>query len=1383
MNIQKRRTFLRRTFAALFSVILVASFCISGIGFPSIARADIQTTIGYQGRLKDSSGSFLTGDYDFVFRLYASSTGGAAVWTEAQTGISIDAGAFTVRLGSITPFPTSLDFNQVLFLSTEVNGDGEMSPRVVVNSVPYAYTAGGVTAQASTPTSTVNGGRMFYNTSDGSLQYYDAIATSWKTLGISTTTVETLASVTTRGNTTTNAIQFGGGTSTASFAFSSALSVTGNTSLQALTFTNGTATNLFVTNGSVTNATSTNFFATNLFGTNAAFESGSITNGTITSLSFTSATGTNLLATSSTIQTLTSNTASVGTLTVTSASATTLFGSSFSFTNGTSTGSLGFNSASGSSLFAASIQVNGSSVCLANGANCPADVDTLLSVTNRGSVATSTLTLYGGATISNLTVTGTSDFQNTTFANGTGTTLNVTGFLAVGGIRLDAVGSSALTSGAYLVGVFDAFDNSNATTIQATLRDLDALLSAVSSTAIQGLDTLQSVTARGNVTTSTITTFGGLTTSNLTATGTTSLQATTFTNASGTTLTLTGTLSAGSSTVTTLNFSNATGNRLFATSLVSTTSTATDIVTTNLSATNGTSTNFFATNLFGASATIGTGSISSAAITSLSFTSATGTNLLATSGTIQTLTSDTATIGSLSATNATATTIFGSSLVFTNGTSTGWFGFGTASGSNLFVQGQAVCLVTGTNCPAEADTLLTVTNRGSVATAPVTFYGGATIGAILTATGTTSLQATTFTNATGTTLALTGSFSAASSTVTTLNFSNATGNRLFATDLVGTNGTITNGTITNLTATNASTTFLAVTSRVTTDLLPGADAALSLGSGSVRWNAQLANATGSTLALSSNFSAGSSTVTTLNFSNATGSRLFATSLVSTTNTATDIVSTSLLVTNATSTNLYISGAVSTTELYVTGKRACLEDGTNCTVGGAKSASSSANTALNATEAELLAVTINPTFTNTTVWISGTLHAVNSGALLSSTITARVRRGACTTGVQVGVDRIVDVGILDSDTLSVSFVDTPSTSTSITYRMCAIGSGGTPAAQDRSMVVQIVKQGADVAEVYYTDDETIGPGDVVAVDPTKTSKIMRSGTAYDPYALGVISTQPGSILADAKEANGSPVLLALAGRVPVKVSVENGPIKAGDNLTSASTPGYAMKATRSGVMVGRALSDFAGSETSEGESTSTGMVMMFVQNGYYLPLESGESISLGEIQNAAGGSVVQSATSPTDIFDGSVIVKKHLAVSVDAAGEAKILAGDTDVRVRFDEPYAFPPIVTITPHDFVDAMYRVTEMTDHGFMIQLNTAQSGDRVFSWHALGSEGGRVFVSDGTTETLRLVIEAAAPPEDILPQPSEETVQPVPPEEATVQVETDASEDAEDVLIEPAP
>ncbi|MCS7198074.1 MAG: hypothetical protein NZ930_05290 [Candidatus Bipolaricaulota bacterium] len=52
------------------------------------------------------------------------------------------------------------------------------------------------------------------------------------------------------------------------------------------------------------------------------------------------------------------------------------------------------------------------------------------------------------------------------------------------------------------------------------------------------------------------------------------------------------------------------------------------------------------------------------------------------------------------------------------------------------------------------------------------------------------------------------------------------------------------------------------------------------------------------------------------------------------------------------------------------------------------------------------------------------------------------------------------------------------------------------------------------------------------------------------------------------------MLALLGRVPVKATTENGPIRPGDLLTSSSKPGYAMRCASSyvceGALLGKAL---------------------------------------------------------------------------------------------------------------------------------------------------------------------------------------------------------------------
>jgi hypothetical protein len=66
-------------------------------------------------------------------------------------------------------------------------------------------------------------------------------------------------------------------------------------------------------------------------------------------------------------------------------------------------------------------------------------------------------------------------------------------------------------------------------------------------------------------------------------------------------------------------------------------------------------------------------------------------------------------------------------------------------------------------------------------------------------------------------------------------------------------------------------------------------------------------------------------------------------------------------------------------------------------------------------------------------------------------------------------------------------------------------------------------------------------------------------------------------------------LALTGRVPVKVSSENGPIRPGDLLVSSSTAGHAMRAASNpspGTIIGKALGSL-----KEGNGTVEMLIML------------------------------------------------------------------------------------------------------------------------------------------------------------------------------------------------
>ncbi len=109
---------------------------------------------------------------------------------------------------------------------------------------------------------------------------------------------------------------------------------------------------------------------------------------------------------------------------------------------------------------------------------------------------------------------------------------------------------------------------------------------------------------------------------------------------------------------------------------------------------------------------------------------------------------------------------------------------------------------------------------------------------------------------------------------------------------------------------------------------------------------------------------------------------------------------------------------------------------------------------------------------------------------------------------------------------------------------------------------------DIAE--YIKAKDVEAGDVAIIDPENNATVIKSFKSYDSSVAGVVSTSPAFVIA----ARPDGVPLALAGRVPTKVSTENGPIARGDLLTTSNTPGHAMKCEErtkcAGAIIGKAL---------------------------------------------------------------------------------------------------------------------------------------------------------------------------------------------------------------------
>lgn len=120
------------TGAALLMIVALAPLAATAAGAP-VGK------VAFQGLLKQGS-TPASGTLSLTFRLYTVASGGAAIWTETQN-VTVANGIYSVNLGEVTTLGT-LAFDAPYWLSTQVGSDAEMSPRVELASVPYAFTAG-----------------------------------------------------------------------------------------------------------------------------------------------------------------------------------------------------------------------------------------------------------------------------------------------------------------------------------------------------------------------------------------------------------------------------------------------------------------------------------------------------------------------------------------------------------------------------------------------------------------------------------------------------------------------------------------------------------------------------------------------------------------------------------------------------------------------------------------------------------------------------------------------------------------------------------------------------------------------------------------------------------------------------------------------------------------------------------------------------------------------------------------------------------------------------------------------------------------------------------------------------------------------------------------
>ena len=140
-----------------------------------IVQAQVPHKINYQGYLTaPGSGVPVTGAVSMMFKLYTDPSGpNPALYSETQS-VTATNGVFNAIIGSVTPIPGSVQFDQPYYLGVTVGTDDEMTPRQRVSASAYAIRAASaesLAATAAVPAAQITGTITSALTGTGAAEY------------------------------------------------------------------------------------------------------------------------------------------------------------------------------------------------------------------------------------------------------------------------------------------------------------------------------------------------------------------------------------------------------------------------------------------------------------------------------------------------------------------------------------------------------------------------------------------------------------------------------------------------------------------------------------------------------------------------------------------------------------------------------------------------------------------------------------------------------------------------------------------------------------------------------------------------------------------------------------------------------------------------------------------------------------------------------------------------------------------------------------------------------------------------------------------------------------------------------------------------------------
>ncbi|MBU2580085.1 hypothetical protein KKF19_04005 [Patescibacteria group bacterium] len=254
--------------------------------------------------------------------------------------------------------------------------------------------------------------------------------------------------------------------------------------------------------------------------------------------------------------------------------------------------------------------------------------------------------------------------------------------------------------------------------------------------------------------------------------------------------------------------------------------------------------------------------------------------------------------------------------------------------------------------------------------------------------------------------------------------------------------------------------------------------------------------------------------------------------------------------------------------------------------------------------------------------------------------------------------------------------------------------------------------ADYAEYYYSIDTDLKSGEAVCVDIERENAVKRCERAADGNIMGIVSTNPaflGNAPSDERrEDNPHYAIIGMLGQVPAKVSAEGGPIRPGDSLTSASVPGYIMRAGAGDPTVGVAL---------EGLKEGEGVINVLISR-------RNKSLTVEEVEDKVTERVAaMEIEDEVNILIAGAIDNLNLEDDINEIVSPQLLLIDAKLTLAMDEISDLAlDIRDVIPEQFeeIDARMEGMEQLTDGLTLKLEEAGLIRLVEAWDGSSPRDG---------------------------------------------------------------